>query len=164
MDSMAREGREISKVMDLKYDDIDKQEVRVRFAPSPTGDLHIGGLRTALYNYLFAKAHDGKFFLRIEDTDKTREVAGSAEQIVKCLKWAGLEYAEGPGSQAEAASIKAQGTDKAIPDRYKQGPHAPYLQSERLHIYKKFCDTLVENGHAYHCFCTTERLKQMREE
>jgi len=74
---MTQAGREISKVMDLKYSDIDK-EVRVRFAPSPTGDLHIGGLRTALYNYLFAKVHGGKFILRIEDTDKVREVEGSA--------------------------------------------------------------------------------------
>jgi glutamyl/glutaminyl-tRNA synthetase len=74
---MTRAGREISKVMDLKYSDIDK-EVRVRFAPSPTGDLHIGGLRTALYNYLFAKVNGGKFILRIEDTDKNREVKGSA--------------------------------------------------------------------------------------
>lgn len=77
IDEMTKAGREISKVMDLKYSDIDK-EVRVRFAPSPTGDLHIGGLRTALYNYLFAKVNGGKFLLRIEDTDKNREVSGSA--------------------------------------------------------------------------------------
>lgn len=86
--------------MDLKYTDIN-QEVRVRFAPSPTGDLHIGGLRTALYNYLFAKINDGKFILRIEDTDKTREVPGSAQSIIDNLHWAGLKYDEGPGSLHE---------------------------------------------------------------
>lgn len=119
--------------------------MRVRFAPSPTGDLHIGGLRTALYNYLFAKVNDGKFILRIEDTDKNREVPGSAEKIMQCLKWAGLEYDEGPGSLTEG-----------------DGPFAPYYQSQRLKVYKKFVDALIENGDAYHCFCTTERLKQMR--
>ena len=128
----------------------------MRFAPSPTGDLHIGGLRTALYNYLFAKVNDGKFILRIEDTDKNREVEGSAEKIIKNLKWAGLKYDEGPGSESHERTN--------VSDKYKEGPYAPYLQSKRLGIYKKFCDTLVEGGHAYYCFCTTERLKQMREE
>lgn len=88
--------------MTLRYDDIER-EVRVRFAPSPTGDLHIGGLRTALYNYLFAKRNNGKLLLRIEDTDKTREVEGSIEQIIDCLKWAGISHDEGPGSAAEHA-------------------------------------------------------------
>lgn len=86
--------------MDIKYNDIN-EEVRVRFAPSPTGDLHIGGLRTAIYNYLFARMHDGKFILRIEDTDKTREVDGSINTIIESLNWAGLEYDEGPSSLAE---------------------------------------------------------------
>ena len=76
-----------------------ENEVRVRFAPSPTGDLHIGGLRTALYNYLFAKKNQGKFIVRIEDTDKAREVAGSADQIMDCLNWANLKYDEGPNSE-----------------------------------------------------------------
>lgn len=143
---MAVANRQIAKALDVRYDDEINKEVRVRFAPSPTGDLHIGGLRTALYNYLFAKVNDGKFILRIEDTDKNREVEGSAQRIVEQLKWAGLEYQEGPG---------ALGGD---------GPLGPYFQSQRLPIYRKFCDTLLENGDAYHCFCTTERLKQMREE
>ena len=150
--------------MDIKYDESIKKEVRVRFAPSPTGDLHIGGLRTALYNYLFAKANHGKFILRVEDTDKNREVEGSMEQIIQSLKWAGLHFEEGPGSIVEAKNIQAKGTDKEVAEKYKQGKYSPYIQSERLHIYKKFVDTLIENGHAYHCFCTTERLKKMREE
>jgi glutamyl/glutaminyl-tRNA synthetase len=104
--------------MDLKHQGIDR-EVRVRFAPSPTGDLHIGGLRTALYNYLFAKVNDGKFILRIEDTDKNREVEGSAEKIIKNLKWAGLKYDEGPGSEAHERTN--------VSDKYKEGPYAPYL-------------------------------------
>ena len=91
----------------------------MRFAPSPTGDLHIGGLRTALYNYLFAKVNDGKFILRIEDTDKNREVEGSAEKIIKNLKWAGLKYDEGPGSEAHERTN--------VSDKYKEGPYAPYL-------------------------------------
>mmetsp|Transcript_12991 Transcript_12991/g.21967 ORF Transcript_12991/g.21967 Transcript_12991/m.21967 type:complete len:87 (+) Transcript_12991:238-498(+) len=86
--------------MDVKYDEIDK-EVRVRFAPSPTGELHIGGLRTALYNYLFAKSNNGKFILRIEDTDKSREVEGAIDHIIGCLKWAGLQPHEGHGSLSE---------------------------------------------------------------
>ena len=98
LDEMQREGREIQKVMDVKMEQIN-QQVRVRFAPSPTGDLHIGGLRTALYNYLFAKANEGQFILRVEDTDKTREVEGSIDRIVDCLNWAGLSFFEGPGSQ-----------------------------------------------------------------
>ena len=142
--------------MQIKYSEPMK-EVRVRFAPSPTGDLHIGGLRTALYNYLFAKVNKGKFILRIEDTDKNREVEGSMESIVQSLQWAGLEYDEGPGSVAE------QNFDQQIDnDLFKQGPYPPYQQSKRLKVYEKFCDSLLENGNAYHCFCTTERLKQMR--
>lgn len=149
--------------MDVGYTHINK-EVRVRFAPSPTGNLHIGGLRTALYNYLFAVKHQGKFILRIEDTDKVREVEGSMEKIVDSLKWAGLEYHEGPGSLAERQNSGEEGAEgkEAQSERYLQGPYPPYKQSDRLHIYKKFVDTLVENGDGYHCFCTTDRLKQMR--
>ena len=105
LDMAQAEGRAISKVMDVKYSGIN-EEVRVRFAPSPTGDLHIGGLRTALYNYLFAKVNDGKFILRIEDTDKNREVEGSIENIVDCLKWAGIQHDEGPGSLSEIVNQK----------------------------------------------------------
>ena len=97
LDQMQQESRDISKVMDVTSEHINA-EVRVRFAPSPTGDLHIGGLRTALYNYLFAKANGGKFILRVEDTDKNREVEGSIERIIGSLNWAGLSFDEGPGS------------------------------------------------------------------
>ena len=104
---------------------ITDNEVRVRYAPSPTGDMHIGGLRTALFNYLFARMHNGKFILRVEDTDKKREVEGSIQDIIESLKWAGLDYSEGPGSEIE-------------------GQHGPYFQSQRINTYHKFADTLLE--------------------
>ena len=116
---------------------------RVRFAPSPTGYLHVGGLRTALYNYLFAKKNNGAFILRIEDTDRTRLVEGAVENLITTLKWAGLDYDEGPG---------------------KDGGLGPYVQSERLTIYKKYTDELVQQKKAYYCFCTSDRLKQLRED
>lgn len=117
--------------------------VRVRFAPSPTGYLHIGGLRTALYNYLFAKHYKGKFVLRIEDTDRNRFVEGAVENLIKTLHWVGLSYDEGPDCGGE---------------------YGPYMQSQRLDIYKKYADELVKKGKAYYCFCTTERLQALREE
>jgi glutamyl-tRNA synthetase len=117
--------------------------VRVRFAPSPTGYLHIGGLRTALYNYLFAKHQKGKFILRIEDTDRNRFVEGAVENLVSTLNWIGLEYDEGPGVN---------------------GDYGPYMQSQRLGIYKKYALELLENKKAYYCFCTPERLQELREE
>jgi len=116
---------------------------RVRFAPSPTGYLHVGGLRTALYNYLFAKRNSGKFILRIEDTDRNRYVEGAVENLIKALNWAGLNYDEGPEVD---------------------GDYGPYMQSERLDIYKKYSDVLIEKGKAYYCFCTPERLKSLKEE
>ncbi len=116
---------------------------RVRFAPSPTGYLHVGGLRTALYNYLFAKRNNGKFILRIEDTDRNRYVEGAVENLIKALKWSGLQFDEGP----EVG-----------------GNFGPYFQSERLDIYKKYADELIAKGKAYYCFCTPERLKALREE
>ncbi|XP_022097714.1 probable glutamate--tRNA ligase, mitochondrial isoform X2 [Acanthaster planci] len=118
-------------------------EVRVRFAPSPTGQLHLGGLRTALYNYIFAKAHQGKFILRIEDTDQARLVTGAEEHLQNMLEWSGINPDEGP----------VQGGDVG-----------PYRQSERLHIYKKHIESLVESGAAYHCFCTEQRLELLRKE
>jgi hypothetical protein len=157
LEDIGKGNRQIAKSLDVRYDDEINTEVRVRFAPSPTGDLHIGGLRTALYNYLFAKANDGKFILRIEDTDKNREVEGSAKKIMEQLKWAGLECDEGAGSLW-------QGDSNSEKQSHMEGPHGPYYQSQRLHIYKKFCDTIVDSGDAYHCFCTTARLKKMREE
>ena len=117
--------------------------IRTRFAPSPTGYLHIGGLRTALYAYLFAKKHGGQFVLRLEDTDIARYVEGAAEVIYSGLKWAGLEYDEGPDIG---------------------GPDAPYVQSQRLETYKKYAHELIEKGHAYYCFCDKKTLESMREE
>jgi nondiscriminating glutamyl-tRNA synthetase len=126
------------------------EQVRVRFAPSPTGYLHIGGLRTALYNYLFARHNNGKFILRIEDTDRTRYVEGAIENLIESLHWAGIEYDEGVFIE-----------DGKI---VQKGGYGPYIQSERLDIYKKYVDELIENGHAYYCFCSKERLDKVREE
>ena len=117
--------------------------VRVRFAPSPTGGLHLGGVRTVLYNYLFAKHHGGEFVLRIEDTDQTRFVPGAEEYIFNCLKWCGLEPDESP---------------------VHGGPYGPYRQSERKEMYRKYAETLVTHGNAYYAFDTKEELEQMREE
>lgn len=118
-------------------------KVRVRFAPSPTGYLHVGGLRTALYNYLFAKKNNGVFVLRIEDTDQNRKVEGAVENLIKTLNWAGLHYDEGPVAG---------------------GAHGPYVQSERLDIYKEHANRLVKEGKAYYCFCSKERLDLLRKE
>jgi glutamyl-tRNA synthetase len=118
--------------------------VRVRFAPSPTGALHVGGLRTALYNYLLAKRHGGKFLLRIEDTDQGRFVPGSVEVILSSLAWAGITVDEGVGCSPE-------------------GPHGPYSQSQRLSIYRKHAQRLLDQGLAYRCFATAEELTKMRE-
>ncbi len=126
------------KVQNLEFK---LSNIRVRFAPSPTGYLHVGGLRTALYNFLFARKSGGKFILRIEDTDRARFVEGAVENLISTLRWAGLEYDEGPGIGGE---------------------FGPYVQSERTEIYKKHIDLLIENGTAYRCFCTPERLDQMR--
>jgi glutamyl-tRNA synthetase len=117
--------------------------VRVRFAPSPTGFLHVGGLRTALYNYLFARRQGGVFVLRIEDTDRSRYVEGAVESLISTLAWAGLAFDEGP---------------------QKGGPFGPYVQSERLGLYREHVDRLIGNGNAYRCFCTPDRLEQMRKE
>jgi nondiscriminating glutamyl-tRNA synthetase len=124
-------------------------KVRVRFAPSPTGWLHIGGLRTALYCYLFAKQNDGDYLLRIEDTDRTRLVEGAIENLYDSLKWAGIENNEG---------VKIE-DGKVV----QIGECGPYIQSERLDIYRKYVDQLLESGHAYYCFCTKERLDEVRE-
>jgi len=118
------------------------QEVRVRYAPSPTGHLHIGGARTALFNYLFARHHNGKFIVRIEDTDIERNVEGGEKSQLENLKWLGIEY------------------DESID---KDGGYGPYRQTERLDIYRKYADELLEKGYAYKCFCTPEELEQERE-
>ncbi len=116
---------------------------RVRFAPSPTGYLHVGGLRTAFYNWAFARKMGGEFLLRIEDTDRTRLVEDAVDNLIESLRWAGIEADAGP---------------------HKEGPHGPYVQSERLSIYREQVDKLIASGHAYPCFATAEELAQMREE
>ena len=119
------------------------KKVRTRFAPSPTGYLHIGGLRTALYGYLYAKAHGGEFILRLEDTDRERFVPGSVELIYNTLRDAGVLYSEGPDVG---------------------GDYGPYVQSERREIYKEYAEKLVEAGGAYYCFCSKERLESLTDE
>ena len=121
------------------------KKVRVRFAPSPTGPLHIGGVRTALYNYLFAKQHGGDMLLRIEDTDSARFVPGAEEYIVEALSWLGIKIDEGIGAE-------------------KLGPHAPYRQSERKDIYRKYVDQLLEKNLAYIAFDTPVDLETKRSE
>jgi len=123
------------------------RKVRVRFAPSPTGPLHIGGVRTALYNFLFAKKHGGDMLLRIEDTDTARFVPGAEDYIVESLNWLGINIDEGIGSK-----------------NGNQGPHAPYRQSERKDIYRKYIDQLIEAGFAYIAFDTPAELESKRSE
>ena len=118
-------------------------KVRVRFAPSPTGPLHIGGIRTALFNYLFAKKHNGTFVLRIEDTDQNRFIEGAEDYIVEALNWCGIPFDEGPG---------------------KEGNFGPYRQSERKHLYKQYADELVQKGKAYYAFDTSEELDTHRKD
>ena len=117
--------------------------VRVRFAPSPTGGLHLGGVRTVLFNYLFAKKHNGKFIVRVEDTDQTRFVEGAEDYIFKCLEWCGIT--------ADESVIHG-------------GPYVPYRQSERKEIYKKYAEQLVADGNAYYAFDTPEEIEAMREQ
>ncbi len=125
-------------------------KVRVRFAPSPTGYLHVGGLRTALYNYLFARKRGGTFILRIEDTDRNRFVPGAIESLIATFDITGLTPDE--GVFLENGTI------------ISKGDRGPYIQSERLDIYKKYADELIASGKAYHCFCSPERLTNIREE
>lgn len=122
--------------------------VRVRFAPSPTGYLHVGGARTALYNYLFAKKHKGEFILRIEDTDEARSTQESLRGVVDDLVWLNLMWDEG----VDPVTLK------------DVGPHGPYRQSERLHIYKEIAQKLLSEGKAYYCFLTDEEIEKQREE
>ena len=123
--------------------------MRTRFAPSPTGFLHVGGLRTALFSWLIAKKTGGTFFLRIEDTDQAREVDGAVANILKALHWAGITPDEGVVLDADGKISE-------------KGDHGPYFQSKRLSLYKEHIDLLLQKGHAYHCFCTSERLDSMR--
>ena len=115
--------------------------IRVRFAPSPTGYLHIGGLRTALYCYLFARSQGGKLVLRIEDTDRTRFVEDAEDDIVQNLAWCGLDVDESP---------------------MLGGPYAPYRQSERQNLYRKYAESLVDSGHAYYAFDSSDSIAELR--
>ncbi len=117
--------------------------VRVRFAPSPTGALHLGGARTALFNWLFARHNKGVFILRIEDTDRTRSTDEAIKAIYDGMEWLGLDWDEGPKAN---------------------GDYGPYLQTERLHLYREYIDKLLKDGRAYHCFCTPEELERKRQE
>ena len=117
------------------------QSIRTRYAPSPTGPQHIGGIRSALFGWLFARRHGGQFILRIEDTDQKRSVRGSVEQIVQSFEWLGLDIDEGP---------------------HIGGAYGPYVQSQRLDMYQHWANWLVEHGHAYRCFATPEELAEMR--
>ena len=116
---------------------------RVRFAPSPTGHVHLGSARTALYDYVIAKKTKGKFILRIEDTDRKRLVEGAEEELISGLHWLGIDWDEGP---------------------LKGGPYAPYRQSERKEIYQKYAKELIDKERAYYCFCSQARLQKVREE
>src|SRR4030042_1667581 len=117
--------------------------VRVRFAPSPTGYPHVGNIRTALFNWLFARHCGGSFIVRIEDTDVARKVEGAVEAILDGLRWMGLDWDEGP----EVG-----------------GKYGPYFQSQRLRLYKQAAERLVSQGDAYYCYCSPERLEAMRKE
>lgn len=117
--------------------------IRTRMAPSPTGEIHVGSMATLLKNYAFAKKYGGQFILRIEDTDKEREVAGGVTAIQEIIRRYGLDWDEGPG---------------------KGGPYGPYIQSERLEIYQKEVQSLIEKGEAYYCFCSKERLAEVKEQ
>lgn len=117
------------------------EEVRLRFAPSPTGSLHIGGIRTFLFNWAFARKNKGKMILRIEDTDRDRFVVGATEEIIQMIKDYGLDYDEGPDIG---------------------GPYGPYIQSQRLEIYQKYAQKLISRGIAYYCFCSQSRLEEVR--
>lgn len=122
--------------------------IKTRFPPSPTGYLHVGSLRTALYNYLFARKHGGSFILRVEDTDRERYVEGAVESLINTMERVGLDYDEGPILENGELSEK--------------GPNGPYTQSQRLEIYKEYAQKLLDKGSAYYCFCTKERLAELR--
>ena len=132
--------------------------VRVRFAPSPTGFLHIGSLRTALFDYLIARTLGGKLILRIEDTDKKRQMEGAVEGLINILAWAGIKFDEGPGY------LRAVDNDTQADINKDVGEFGPYIQSQRLGIYKEHSQALLKKGGAYRCFCSPARLEEMRAE
>ena len=140
-----------------------ERKVRVRFAPSPTGALHIGGVRTALYNYLFARHHGGDMLLRIEDTDSTRFVPGAEEYILEALDWLGIEIDEGLRVKT-SPQPSPQGREKNLIEIEEIGSHGPYRQSERREIYHTYVKQLLDSGHAYIAFDTPEELEAKRAE
>ena len=117
------------------------KKIRVRFAPSPTGDPHVGNIRTAVFNWLFARHNGGTVVVRVEDTDQTREVPGATQALLESLQWLGLDWDEGPDIGGE---------------------YGPYLQSQRLDRYRDVASKLLKNGSAYYCFCSTQRLQELR--
>lgn len=121
---------------------MEDKKIRVRFAPSPTGYLHIGGARTALFNWLYARHYKGTFILRIEDTDQVRSTEEAVNVILEGMKWLGLDWDEGPG---------------------KGGEYGPYYQMQRLHLYQKYAELLLKGQKAYYCYCTREELAEGRE-
>ena len=127
-----------------------ERRTRVRFAPSPTGPLHMGGVRTALYNYLYAKQKGGDFIIRIEDTDSNRFVPGAEQYIIEALNWCGIIPDEG---------VDADG--KVVETPSERHPHAPYRQSQRRAIYRKYAEELIEKGYAYYAFDSAEELEAM---
>lgn len=147
---------------------IENPAIRVRFAPSPTGFLHIGGARTALFNWLFARHHKGAFILRIEDTDEVRSTEESVSGILESMKWLGLDWDEGP---IEMGQLRAQGSElkdisesKALSSELgARGAYGPYFQMQRLSGYQAACDELIKKGMAYPCYCTSEEVEKMRE-
>jgi glutamyl-tRNA synthetase len=141
-----------------------EKKVRVRFAPSPTGYMHVGNFRTALYNYLFAKKIGGDFLIRIEDTDQARFVDGAAEQLLESMNFMGLNWDEGNFLTTNVdAYLKKEATQSATyPKTVEIGAYGPYAQSERTDIYKKYALQLVAEGKAYYCFCEPKRLEEMR--
>ena len=130
-----------------------ERRTRVRFAPSPTGPLHMGGVRTALYNYLYAKQRGGDFIIRIEDTDSHRFVPGAEEYIIESLKWCGIIPDEGVDENG-----------KVVEQASPRHPHAPYRQSQRRSIYRQYAEQLIANGYAYYAFDSSESLDALRSE
>ncbi len=133
--------------------------VRVRFAPSPTGELHVGSVRTVIFNWLFARQNDGQFILRIEDTDRARYEPETIVTLLEGLRWMGLDWDEGPDVEALRRSGVGNAEAYAV-----GGPHGPYIQSERLPLYRKVAAELIDRGWAYRCNCTPERLERVRAE
>ena len=122
------------------------ENIRVRYAPSPTGEPHLGNIRTALFNWLFARHHGGSFIVRFEDTDRARYLPEALPNILETLRWLGLDWDEGPDSD----------------DSGSDGTYGPYIQSQRLQLYQDTVGVLLNNGYAYPCYCSPDRLKELR--